>query len=115
MAGFFVQLIKRVSEKEDVFTECLAAALRDDPALARRFVLKLCRNNALEVDARVAAIDIATQCRFPAVAGVPHRVHDREYVQAAVSLRALLQDASDATVMKKRLAEFVAAVFRVAS
>ena len=49
MAGFFVQLIKRVSEKEDVFTECLAAALRDDPALARRFVLKLCRNNALEV------------------------------------------------------------------
>ena len=45
----------------------------------------------------------------------PGRVHDREYVQAAVSLRALLQDTSDATVTKMRLAEYVAAVFRVAS
>ena len=45
----------------------------------------------------------------------PGRVHDRDYVQAAVSIRALLQDTNDATVMKMRLAEFVAAVFRVAS
>ena len=175
MAGFFVQLIKRVSEKEDVFTECLAAALRDDPALARLFVLKLCRNNALEVDARVAAIDIATHCRFPAAAGVPECCVDmvltldettrigvenklfaaegrgpngirdqlRNYLQLGLSrvayIRAQEADVANdvcenssrylkpihrrhflwpdfyAIVMKRLLAEFVAAVFRVAS
>ena len=56
MAGFFVQLIKRVSEKEDVFTECLAAALRDDPSLARRFVLRLCGDNLDGVDVRTARV-----------------------------------------------------------
>lgn len=38
MPEFFVQLLKRVAEKENVFTECLAAALRHDPELARDFL-----------------------------------------------------------------------------
>jgi hypothetical protein len=42
MSRFFVQLIKRVAEKEDVFTECLAAALREDPQLAHGFLVTLC-------------------------------------------------------------------------
>src|SRR5712691_2190027 len=71
MAEFFVQLIKRVSEKEDVFTECVAAALRDDPGLARRFVLRFCGDNLDGVDVRTAAIDVGTQMAFPASTDVP--------------------------------------------
>jgi hypothetical protein len=71
MAGFFVQLIKRVVEKEDVFTECLAAALRDDPGLARRFVLRLCGDNVDGVDVRTAAVDVATQLGFRASTDAP--------------------------------------------
>lgn len=71
MSRFFVQLVKRVSEKEDVFTECLAAALREDPHLARRFALKLCGDQRDDVDVRGATIDVATQSTFPARTGVP--------------------------------------------
>jgi hypothetical protein len=71
MAGFFVQVIKRVSEKEDVFTECLAAALRDDPPLARRFVSRLCGDNVDSVDVRTAIVDVKTQFGFRASADVP--------------------------------------------
>ena len=65
MAGFFVQLIKRVSEKEDVFTECLAAALRDDPSLARRFVLRLCGDN-------LDGVDVRAQTRVPGLTDVEY-------------------------------------------
>lgn len=71
MSRFFVQLIKRVSEKEDVFTECVAGALREDPGLARRFVLRLCGDNLDGVDVRTAAVDVGTQLPFPASANVP--------------------------------------------
>lgn len=71
MSRFFVELIKRVSEKEDTFTECLAASLREDPDLARRFLLKLCGDRLDGVDVRAAAIDVATQCSFLASADVP--------------------------------------------
>ena len=71
MSRVFVQLIKRVSEKEDVFTECLAAALREDAALRRQFVLKLCGREVDGVDVHGATIDVATQCGFAAKAGVP--------------------------------------------
>ena len=71
MPEFFVQLIKRVSEKEDVFTECVAAALRDDPGLAQRFVLRFCGDNLDGVDVRTAAVDVGTQMAFPASADVP--------------------------------------------
>ena len=64
MAGFFVQLIKRISEKEDVFTECLAAAVRGDQSLARRFVLRLCGDNLDGVDVRTAGVHVATQFSF---------------------------------------------------
>jgi hypothetical protein len=71
MAGFFVQLIKRVSEREDVFTECLAAALRDDPRLALRFALRLCGDNLDAVDVHAATVDVDTQFSFRASADVP--------------------------------------------
>lgn len=71
MSRFFVQLIKRVREKEDVFTECLAATLREDSDLARRFALTLCGEDVDEVNVRTAAIDVATQCFFPSNADTP--------------------------------------------
>lgn len=42
------------------------------------------------------------------------RVRDPEYVQVAISLRKLLDDAHDTLTIKRLLAEFVAAVFRAA-
>ncbi|MBI2156842.1 MAG: hypothetical protein HYV94_17915 [Candidatus Rokubacteria bacterium] len=71
MSRFFVEIIKRVSEKEDVFTECLAASLREDRDLARRFLLKLCGDRLDGVDVRTAAIDVATQCSFRVGADAP--------------------------------------------
>ena len=71
MAGFFVQLIKRVSEKEDVFTECVTAAPREDPGLARRFVLRLCGDKIDGVDVCAATVDVGTQLSFPASPNIP--------------------------------------------
>ena len=56
MSRFFVQLIKRVSEKEDVFTECVTGALQENPDLARRFVRRLCGDHLEGIEVATAAI-----------------------------------------------------------
>jgi hypothetical protein len=71
MRKFFVDLIKRVGEKEDVFTECVAVALRENPAFARRFAVRLCGDRLGGVAARSSTIDVQTQCTFPARSGIP--------------------------------------------
>jgi hypothetical protein len=66
MSRLFVQLIKRVSEKEDVFTECLAAALQEDSGLAREFLHRLCGKTIDGHDIAASHLAISTQRGFPA-------------------------------------------------
>ena len=63
MSDLFVRLTRYTSEKEDFFTECLAAALRDDTELASRFVGKLCERDKILAGKPVTSVE--TQVCFP--------------------------------------------------
>ena len=65
MSRLFVNIIKRVTEKEDAFTECLAETLRGDPVLARDFLLQVCGEDVEAVSVARAEIQIETQKEFP--------------------------------------------------
>jgi hypothetical protein len=71
MPEFFVQLLKRVAEKENVFTECLAAALRHDSELARDFLVVLCGPELDGVDVRAATVEVDPQKAFLRTADHP--------------------------------------------
>ncbi|HXC25554.1 MAG TPA: hypothetical protein VNU46_06540 [Gemmatimonadaceae bacterium] len=58
----FIRLSKLTPRREDFFTECLAATLRENPNLARRYVETLCGGAHFEgVNLRSASIDVETQ------------------------------------------------------
>jgi len=64
VSDFFVKLMRYSNEKENTFTECLAEALRSDPALCKRFLGELAA--AERGDRRPAGIRaVGTQVPFP--------------------------------------------------
>jgi hypothetical protein len=66
MSKLFLNLMRFAGEsKEDFFTECLAATLQEDTALARHFLVALCVQGIDEVSIRNSAIKIETQAPFP--------------------------------------------------
>ncbi len=65
MSDLFVRLMKYTGEKEDFFTECLAAALREDAQLSRAFVCELCGDQVDGIPIPTTNIDLKTQERFP--------------------------------------------------
>lgn len=64
MSDLFIKLIKHTAEKEDFFTECLAATLREDPQVAKDFVIYLCGEELDEVTISATAVTIETQVSF---------------------------------------------------
>lgn len=65
MKDLFKKLMKFTEQKEDFFTECLAATLREDLSLARMFLQKMCGPDVGGVKIADSHIDIETQLLFP--------------------------------------------------
>ncbi len=65
MSDLFLKLMKYTGEKEDFFTECLAAALQEDRDLARQFLIRLCGSQVNGINVSTATIHLATQVPFP--------------------------------------------------
>jgi len=65
MKALFKKLMRFTEQKEDFFTECLAATMREDPSLARMFLRRMCGSEMAGVKIRDSSIDIATQVPFP--------------------------------------------------
>jgi hypothetical protein len=64
MSDFFIRLMKVTAHSEDVFTECLAETLRNDPEFRRGFLEKLC---GPVIDGSIlapGAIDLETRVAF---------------------------------------------------
>lgn len=64
MKDLFKRLIKFTQQKEDFFTECLAATLREDLLLSRMFLQKICGQEVEGVKIVDSHIDIETQYQY---------------------------------------------------
>jgi hypothetical protein len=65
MSRFFVTLWRFTDSKEDLFTECLAAALREDPAFTREYCVSIFGDAVADIKLLEADISIATQKNYP--------------------------------------------------
>jgi len=65
MSRLFVRVMKLSSAKEDVFTECLAATLADEPELASSFLGRLEAGRAGSATVEPRAVEVETQKTYP--------------------------------------------------
>lgn len=65
MSDLFLKLMKLTNQKEDFFTECLVATLKEDITFKKNFLTSICGDNVDEIKISNFFINIETQVSFP--------------------------------------------------